>query len=112
MPISVIIPPIRPIVCLLVIRSLKSTIDTAELNTIALPFTIGKNNWLGKMPESLRLIKFIAKVQIPHRSPMNIIFLFNTVRSNLQLFFKKQKIIAQIKATNKNPELSLLYFED
>lgn len=110
--ISESIPPTRPIVCLFERCSLNNTTDIIELKTIALPFTSGKNNWLGKSPESLRLIKFIANVQIPHIEPMHIIFRCETEESNFPLLRTKQKTLAQIKAINKKPALSSLWIED
>ena len=109
--ISERIPPTSPTVCRNESFSLNNKTDISEDSTILLPLIAGKNNWLGKIPDSFRLIEFIANVHPPQIKPIPILLLSKTEALNFPLFLSRQNIAAQINATNKNPELSSLCAE-
>ena len=106
MAISDAIPPTRPIALLFVRCSLKITTDNIEVIIITLPFTKGKKSWLGSIPTSFRFIKFIAKVHPPQTRAKMIVDFGSFTFVSIPLFNIKLKIIANAKATNKNPVIS------
>ena len=111
MAISEAMPPIRPIICLLVNFSWKSRSEAREERTIALPLTRGKKSWLGKSPESLRLMKFIPKIQMPQRKAKKTRRFVNFSSPNGFLARILEKIREQRKAMRRKPPVSFLYTE-
>ena len=111
MAISDNMPPHKPMICFFVSFSLNNRTDITELRMIALPFTMGKNNWLGKRPESFKFKKFIPKVQIPQTSAKAKCFFVKF--NSLKLFFARIWLYMRehIKATNKNTPASSLCTE-
>ena len=104
-PIRDNIPPISPTVCLFERRSLNNTADITELKTIALPFTSGKNNWLGKSPDNFKFKKFIVKVHTPQIIANGIKF-FLSLKFFLSFTLKPLMISEIKKETNRKPLIS------